>query len=145
MYKDIDNGYIFLPIYPDSKVHGANMGPTWVLSAPDGPHIGPMNLAIRVHYSCVSILIMAAYFCPSPLFLCVQVTQYLPIPSVDEGSPSDARLIWLQTTSNTVRMKTYPNNHATGAIMHLISLASLRLGLQSDWMHYKKGSKVFHY
>ena len=26
---------------PDSKVHGANMGPTWVPSAPDGPHIGP--------------------------------------------------------------------------------------------------------
>ena len=23
------------------------MGPSWVLSAPDGPHIGPMNLAIR--------------------------------------------------------------------------------------------------
>ena len=35
--------------YPslDNKVHGANMGPTWVLSAPDGPHVGPMNLAIR--------------------------------------------------------------------------------------------------
>ena len=32
---------------PDSKVHGANMGPTWVLSAPDGPHVGPMNLAMR--------------------------------------------------------------------------------------------------
>ena len=32
---------------PDSKVHGANMGPTWVLSAPDGPHVGPMNLVIR--------------------------------------------------------------------------------------------------
>ena len=32
---------------PDSKVYGANMGPTWVLSAPDGPHVGPMNLAIR--------------------------------------------------------------------------------------------------
>ena len=32
---------------PDSKVHGANMGPTWVLSAPDGPHVDPMNLAIR--------------------------------------------------------------------------------------------------
>ena len=29
-------------------VYGANMGPTWVLSAPDGPHVGPMNLAIRV-------------------------------------------------------------------------------------------------
>ena len=35
--------------HPDSKVHGANMGPTWVLSAPDGPHIGPMNLAIRAN------------------------------------------------------------------------------------------------
>ena len=34
--------------FPESKVHGANMGPTWVLSAPDGPHVGPMNLAIRV-------------------------------------------------------------------------------------------------
>ena len=34
--------------YPDSKVHGANMVPTWVLSVPDGPHVGPMNLAIRV-------------------------------------------------------------------------------------------------
>ena len=34
--------------YPDSKVHGANMGPIWVLSAPDDPHVGPVNLAIRV-------------------------------------------------------------------------------------------------
>ena len=32
---------------PDSKVYWANMGPTWVLSAPGGPHVGPMNLAIR--------------------------------------------------------------------------------------------------
>ena len=32
---------------PDNKVHGTNMGPTWVLSAPDGPHVGPINLAIR--------------------------------------------------------------------------------------------------
>ena len=32
---------------PDSKVHGANLGPTWVLSVPDGPQVGPMNLAIR--------------------------------------------------------------------------------------------------
>ena len=33
-------------IIPDSKVHRANMGPTWVLSAPRGPHVGPMDLAI---------------------------------------------------------------------------------------------------
>ena len=29
---------------PDSKVHGANMGPTLVLSAPGGPHVGPWIL-----------------------------------------------------------------------------------------------------
>ena len=35
------------PMYtiPDSKVHVANMMPTRVLSAPGGPHVGPMNLA----------------------------------------------------------------------------------------------------
>ena len=34
--------------YPANKIHGANMGPTWVLSAPDWPHVDPMNFAIRV-------------------------------------------------------------------------------------------------
>ena len=32
--------------HPDSKVHGAYMGPTWGRQAPGGPHIGPTNLAI---------------------------------------------------------------------------------------------------
>ena len=31
---------------PDSKVHVAHIGPTWVLSTPGRPHVGPMNLAI---------------------------------------------------------------------------------------------------
>ena len=43
--------------YPDSKVHGANMGPAWVLSAPDGPHVGPMNLGRFVHVFLLSQLI----------------------------------------------------------------------------------------
>ena len=34
--------------YPDSKVHGANMGPIWGRQDPDGPHVGPMNFAISV-------------------------------------------------------------------------------------------------
>ena len=36
-----------MSVIPDSKVHGDNMGPTWVQSAPDGPRVGPMNRAIR--------------------------------------------------------------------------------------------------
>ena len=44
--------------FPDSKVHGTNMGPTWVLSALDGPHVVPMNLAISVSFSCVGLGIL---------------------------------------------------------------------------------------
>ena len=34
--------------YPDSKVHGANMGPIWGRQDPGGPHVGPMNVDIWV-------------------------------------------------------------------------------------------------
>ena len=47
------------PFFSDNKVHGANMGPTWVLSAPDGPHFGLMNLDIRVVISEVVLLTFA--------------------------------------------------------------------------------------
>ena len=30
-------------IYPDSKVHGANIGPTWGRQDPGGSSVGPMN------------------------------------------------------------------------------------------------------
>ena len=37
-------------IYPDNKVHGANVGLTCVLWTPDGPPVGLMNLATREVY-----------------------------------------------------------------------------------------------
>ena len=40
-------GALFIDLNPDSKVHGANRWPTWAMPAIDGPHAGPMNLAIR--------------------------------------------------------------------------------------------------
>ena len=50
---------------PDSKVHEANMGPTCVLSAPDGQHVGPMNLAIRgVPGACITT---AVWRCSTPI------------------------------------------------------------------------------
>ena len=49
MFSDFNIFKYNHPNSPDSKVHGVNMGPTWVLSAPDGPHVGPMNLAMRVY------------------------------------------------------------------------------------------------
>ena len=56
--------------FPDSKLHWANMGPTWVLSAPDGPHVGPTNLAIMV-----ASPFPAVYHCH-----CVRVAVQHPIP-----------------------------------------------------------------
>ena len=41
---------------PDSKVRGANTWSTWVLSAPDGPRVGPTNLAIREMSSLVDVI-----------------------------------------------------------------------------------------
>ena len=35
-------------VFPDSKVYGSKMGPTLGQQDPDGPHVGPMNLAIWV-------------------------------------------------------------------------------------------------
>ena len=31
---------------PDSKIHGAKVGPIWGLQDPGGPHVGPMNIVI---------------------------------------------------------------------------------------------------
>ena len=39
----------FISIYPDSRIPGANIWNTWDLSAPGGPHVGPMNLVIRIY------------------------------------------------------------------------------------------------
>ena len=41
-----DRAWMSKPITPDSKVHGANMGPIWGQQDPGGPHVGPMSLAI---------------------------------------------------------------------------------------------------
>ena len=44
------------------------MGPTWGLSAPDGPHVGPMNFALWVT-SQKLLLHFAALFMDDPLAL----------------------------------------------------------------------------
>ena len=46
--------------HPDSKVYGANIGPTWGRQDPGGPHVGPMNFAIWGKY-CPTFDIVASY------------------------------------------------------------------------------------
>ena len=54
--KHFPTNSINLP-YSDSQVHGASMGPIWVLSAQGGPHVGPMNLPIRVMILVANLLV----------------------------------------------------------------------------------------
>ena len=37
---------MFVKETPDSKIHGANVGPTWGRQDPGGPHVGPIILVI---------------------------------------------------------------------------------------------------
>ena len=49
-YVSTDNILVsWASMIPDNKVYVAHMGPTWFLSAPGGPHLGPMNLDIKVN------------------------------------------------------------------------------------------------
>ena len=42
---------------PDSKVHGAIMGPTWGRQDPCGHHVGPMNLAMRACFNNIMAIV----------------------------------------------------------------------------------------
>ena len=44
--SQFDNIPSLVQIIPDSKFHGASMGPVWGRQDPGGPHVGPMNIAI---------------------------------------------------------------------------------------------------
>ena len=100
---------------PESKVHGANVGPTWVLSAPDGPHVGPMNLAIRdVHASiypinssthCIRhphLLNGHSYDSPSNRLGCSNLQARLPCPST-ANHPTRCCLTLAQTQHAEMR------------------------------------------
>ena len=56
LHLQLSPAYMLHNSFPESKIHGANMGPTWVLSAPDGPHVGPMNFAIWVMINAIKNL-----------------------------------------------------------------------------------------
>ena len=64
--------------YPDSKVHGANMGSIWGRQDPGGPHVSPMNFVIRVSMSQYKLIseiqvpLEGSYFSMQSPFHCCQ-------------------------------------------------------------------------
>ena len=47
---------IIFNAFPDNKVHGANVGPTWARQDPGGLHVGHMNFAIWVSNGNTAVL-----------------------------------------------------------------------------------------
>ena len=63
--------------FPDSKVHGANMGPIWNRQDQGGPHVGPMNFAIwefRCQIIKFKFMLYSFQLCASLLFRWIPVT-----------------------------------------------------------------------
>ena len=49
--KSFDVSMLFwMNKFPDSKVHGAKMGPSWGRQNPGGPHVGP------IYFACFGLL-----------------------------------------------------------------------------------------
>ena len=54
--SDFNSGHV---IIPDSKVHGANMGPIWGRQDPGGPHVGPINFVILRQFDSLDLAFVA--------------------------------------------------------------------------------------
>ena len=68
---------------PDSKVHGANMGPIWDRQDPGEPHVGPMNLAI---WDVSALIIIIKFY--TLYILCMHYLMVVNHP-YDEKAASD--------------------------------------------------------
>ena len=98
--------------FPDSKVHGANMGPIWVRKDPGGPHVGPMNFAIWVVNLSHDDVIKWKYFRRYWPF--VREIHWSPVNSLHKGQWCGALmflLIWAWINS-------WVNNGEAGGLRH---------------------------
>ena len=82
VYRDYPGGLLI----SDSKIHGANMGPTWVLSGPGGSHVSPMNLAIsKLHGSYVYDNIQHKVLSKSDTFIEMYMLEVIVVSALEWG------------------------------------------------------------
>ena len=62
-------------------IMASSMGPTWVLSAPDGPHVGPMNHAIRECFSSRECLSSSGWFIQRVMLLWRYIALAMSMPA----------------------------------------------------------------
>ena len=90
----------------NSKVHGAKMVPTWVLSSPGGHHVGPMNLAIWV----VTWYKICVYVCDMWVWQ-AWISNYIPLDIVGCNSLSVPWGLYI------VILRNFPDSKVHGANM----------------------------
>ena len=89
---------------PDSKVHVANTELTWVLSAPDEPHVGHMNLAIWGDiYAACSVHLESDLFTTFVIVLDLDTTPPpLPCKSIEGAAQI---VLWLVSSIESVSVR----------------------------------------
>ena len=77
--------------FPDSKYHGADIGPIWGRQDPDGPHVGHMNFAIWVVVRNWKILTLLYWHHHTVcLFLCVHIHTCMMLFQVSDSDIHEA-------------------------------------------------------
>ena len=112
------------------------MGPTWVLSAPDGSHVGPMGLPIRVNVllSYVWNSNMLCYAYPSQYYWVVYLAEWVAIYFV-----GDVYILIFSPTFSIAR------NRITDFLLINVSVYSFshRLPLTYTLVHFFLRRKAF--
>ena len=99
---------------PGNKVHEAYMGPTWGRQDPGGPHVGPMNLAIRdVLRDCTFIITTT-----SPKGWNRGILMCVVRPVSSWWLPMDWRQIGTRSTSITMLIQLSLWRHINHTIQH---------------------------
>ena len=89
---------------PESKVHGTNMGPTWVLSTPDGPMLAPWTLLSGVVLSTTAMgesavaYDMVLYTCR---YICTCNIETMPRSLAWQTLLTKIHLLWVQLINHT--------------------------------------------
>ena len=98
--------FCFPDYIPESKAHGANMGPTWDLSAPDGPHVGPINLVIRDYIECIPwhrhmallCFVLLCFVVLYTLYVCItEIRANIWLPQIAQVLLKQPRRTWIKT------------------------------------------------
>ena len=98
-------------VFPDSKFHGANMGPMWGRQDPGGSHVGPMIFAIWVHNTRVTETVCVEHWVILQVVITanilVSIFVIFTIVLQKSSKLNIASKIWLSTDNDDMKAKSH--------------------------------------